>query len=157
MEATKRTLDFIFFPFVHDPKSVLLMRGSVLTREIATKKTVEVSEKRRASLDDEVKDLGEIRMMNKRRKGSTLPETIDTENEKELLLFTHGFAIADILVGDVMQFFLALGDKGFSTVKGFLDHLKSRFFEMGVDRKGGAIVFYFEANTIFLLTEGFNH
>jgi len=135
VEATKQTLNFIFFPFVHDPKSVLLMRGSVLTREVATKKIVEESEKR--SLDDEVKDLGEILMMTKRRKASTLPETINTENEKELLLFTHGFAIANILVDDVIQFFLALGDKGFSTVKGFLDHLKSRFLEIGVDEKAG--------------------
>ena len=30
VKETKRALNFIFFPFVHDPKSVLLKRGSVL-------------------------------------------------------------------------------------------------------------------------------
>ncbi len=153
MTSTKQKIDYIFFPCVHDPKSVLLKRGCVLTHEVA-KRAVEAARTRRASLDDEVKDLCEIRSLNKCRKASPLSATIDTENEKELLLFTHGFAIANVLLEDVIEFFLALGDKDFSTLKGLLDHVKAKFLEMCADGNDGKIVFYDETTSITLFTEG---
>ncbi|KAL7536227.1 hypothetical protein ACHAXR_007003 [Thalassiosira sp. AJA248-18] len=94
VKVTKLALDFLFFPFVHDPKSVLLKRGSVFLHD--------------ASLS----------------------------NERELMIFTHGFLIANVVLEDAFRLFLALSDREFLTAKTFLDYLQNKFREMDEDSSG---------------------
>jgi len=91
---TQSTLEFIFFPYVHDPKSVLLKRGSVFL------------------LDAKL------------------------TTERELMLFTHGFLIADVACEDALNLFLALSDREFVTEKSFLENLRIKFEEMDTNKTG---------------------
>lgn len=93
-KATKQALDFIFFPYVHDPKSVLLKRGP-------------------AFLSDE-----------------------DPSNERELMIFTHGFLLASVVPEDAFRMYLALSDREFLTEKKFLDYLQVKFRDMDEDGTG---------------------
>eukprot|EP00571_Detonula_confervacea_P009854 CAMPEP_0172301438 /NCGR_PEP_ID=MMETSP1058-20130122/3326_1 /TAXON_ID=83371 /ORGANISM="Detonula confervacea, Strain CCMP 353" /LENGTH=716 /DNA_ID=CAMNT_0013011551 /DNA_START=78 /DNA_END=2228 /DNA_ORIENTATION=+ len=93
-KATKHALDFIFFPFIHDPKSVLLKRGTIFIHD--------------ASL----------------------------HNERELMIFTHGFLLANVVLEDAFSLFLALSDREFLTSLGFLDYLENKFREMDDDNNG---------------------
>ena len=95
IKASKQALESIFFPYVHDPKSVLLKRGSVFLNE---------------------RSLG---------------------NERELMLFSNGFLLADVVLDDVFALFLALGDREFVTEKSFLDYLRSKFRDMDEEGSGG--------------------
>lgn len=95
VKATKQALTSIFFPYVHDPKSVLLKRDSVFLYN---------------------KSLG---------------------SERELMLFSNGFLLADLALNDVFRMFLSLSDREFVTEKSFLDYLRSKFKEMDQDRSGG--------------------
>ncbi|KAL7554417.1 hypothetical protein ACHAWF_017854 [Thalassiosira exigua] len=94
VKMTKNAIDFIFFPYVHDPKSVLLKRGSVFL------------------LDP------------------------DLHNERELMIFSHGFLLADVVLEDAFNLFLALSDREFLTEKSFLDYLQNKFKEMDKDDTG---------------------
>ncbi len=95
VKATKQALTSIFFPYVHDPKSVLLKRDSVFLYN---------------------KSLG---------------------SERELMLFSNGFLLADLALNDVFRMFLSLSDREFVTEKSFLDYLRSKFKAMDEDRSGG--------------------
>lgn len=95
VKATKKALETIFFPYVHDPKSVLLKRGSVFLYD------------RRLS------------------------------SERELMLFSNGFLLADLLLDDAFRMFLSLSDKEFVTEKSFLDYLRAKFRDMDEDGTGG--------------------
>mmetsp|Transcript_37338 Transcript_37338/g.78759 ORF Transcript_37338/g.78759 Transcript_37338/m.78759 type:complete len:757 (-) Transcript_37338:187-2457(-) len=94
VKVTRKALNFIFFPYIHDPKSVLLKRGSVF--------------------------LGD----------SSLP------NERELMVFSHGFLIASVVLDDAFSLFLALSDREFLTEKSFLDYLQNKFREMDEEETG---------------------
>lgn len=95
VKATKQALTSIFFPYVHDPKSVLLKRDSVFLYN---------------------KSLG---------------------SERELMLFSNGFLLANLALNDVFRMFLSLSDREFLTEKSFLDYLRSKFKDMDEDRSGG--------------------
>lgn len=97
-KATKQALESIFFPFVHDPKSVLLKRGSVF-------------------------------LYNR-----------NLSSERELMLFSNGFLLADLVLGDVFRMFFSLSDREFVTEKSFLDFLRSKFRDMDEDGNGGKCV-----------------
>ena len=57
-------------------------------------------------------------------------------NERELMIFTHGFLLADIIIDDAFRVFLALCDREFVTEKSFLDHLQYKFKELDIDETG---------------------
>ena len=94
-KATKQALESIFFPYVHDPKSVLLKRGSVF-------------------------------LYNR-----------SLSSERELMLFSNGFLLADLVLDDVFRMFFSLSDREFVTEKSFLDYLRSKFRDMDEERSGG--------------------
>eukprot|EP00984_Skeletonema_dohrnii_P020980 scaffold10365_cov102-Skeletonema_dohrnii-CCMP3373.AAC.3 len=93
-KATKQALESIFFPYVHDPKSVLLKRGSVF-------------------------------LYNR-----------SLSSERELMLFSNGFLLADLVLDDVFRMFFSLSDREFVTEKSFLDYLRSKFRDMDEGRSG---------------------
>jgi len=95
VKATKQALESIFFPYVHDPKSVLLKRGSVFLYDRSL------------------------------------------SSERELMLFSNGFLLADLVLDDAFCMFLSLSDREFVTEKSFLDYLRAKFREMDEDRSGG--------------------
>ncbi|KAL7491317.1 hypothetical protein ACHAWT_001365 [Skeletonema menzelii] len=104
-KATKQALESIFFPFVHDPKSVLLKRGSVF-------------------------------LYNK-----------NLSSERELMLFSNGFLVADLVLGDVFRMFFSLSDREFVTEKSFLDYLRSKFRDM--DEDGGGEIAMWQVQQLF--------
>mmetsp|Transcript_5429 Transcript_5429/g.13589 ORF Transcript_5429/g.13589 Transcript_5429/m.13589 type:complete len:737 (-) Transcript_5429:63-2273(-) len=93
-KVTKLALEFIFFPFVHDPKSVLLKRGSIFLHD------------------------------------DSLP------NERELMIFTHGFLLGNVVLEDAFNLFLALSDREFLTERSLLDYLQNKFREMDEEESG---------------------
>mmetsp|Transcript_56541 Transcript_56541/g.120084 ORF Transcript_56541/g.120084 Transcript_56541/m.120084 type:complete len:732 (+) Transcript_56541:26-2221(+) len=93
-KITRKALNFIFFPYVHDPKSVLLKRGSVFLHDTSL------------------------------------------HNERELMIFTHGFLLANVVLEDAFSLFLALSDREFLTEKSFLDYLQNKFREMDEENSG---------------------
>jgi hypothetical protein len=48
------------------------------------------------------------------------------DNERELMIFTHGFIVIDVALKDVFRLFFALGDQEFLTVAILMDYLKSK-------------------------------
>ncbi len=58
-------------------------------------------------------------------------------SERELVLFSNGFLLADLALNDVFRMFLSLSDREFVTEKSFLDYLRSKFKDMDEDRSGG--------------------
>lgn len=95
VKATKLALESIFFPYVHDRKSVLLKRGSVF-------------------------------LYNR-----------NVSNERDLMLFSNGFLLANFGSDDVFRLYLALSDREFVTEKSFLDFLRVKFKEMDEEGNGG--------------------
>ena len=95
IKATKLALESIFFPYVHDRKSVLLKRGSVFLY------------------------------------------SRNVSSERELMLFSNGFLLANFVSDDVFRLYLALSDREFVTEKSFLDFLRVKFKEMDEEGNGG--------------------
>ena len=64
-------------------------------------------------------------------------------NERELMIFTHGFLIANVVLGDAFRLFLALSDREFLTEKTFLDSMFLKLREMDEEDSGGELVCLF--------------
>ena len=95
-KRTKQALEFLFFPFVTDPKSVLLRHGSVTILH-NTHSTIKA--------DKITQD------MNK--------------DERHLMLFSYGFLVANIEMQCALRFFVALNDQ-MMTEKNFLSYLHGK-------------------------------
>ena len=54
-------------------------------------------------------------------------------NERELMIFTHGFLIANVVLEDTFRIYLSLCDHQFVTEKSFLDYMLNKFKEMTSD------------------------
>ena len=53
----------------------------------------------------------------------------DLANERHLMLFSHGFVVADVAVVHAFRLFLALNDQDIIMENSFLDYLHAKLFE----------------------------
>mmetsp|Transcript_26727 Transcript_26727/g.44152 ORF Transcript_26727/g.44152 Transcript_26727/m.44152 type:complete len:1126 (+) Transcript_26727:191-3568(+) len=91
----KQALESIFFPFVSDPKSVLIHHGSVCLHSRGS-----------PSFATDNKPCCEL------------------ENERELMIFSQGFIVADFSVGDSYHLMMALTDGDAITQESMMEYLR---------------------------------
>lgn len=94
----KQALESIFFPFVSDQKSVLIQHGSVYFHGIHPPTNV--------ALDN--------------------GGCCNLENERELMIFSHGFIVADFPVSDSFHLMMSLTDGDIVTRESLLEYLRAK-------------------------------
>lgn len=95
----KQALESIFFPFGNDPKSVLLQHGSIYFHNCHDVSTD-------ADFDDE--------------------KQCDLSNERELMIFSHGFIVANFPLSDSYHLMMALSDGDIVTQEGLLEYVRAK-------------------------------
>ena len=93
----KQALESIFFPFVSDPKSVLIQHGSVC-----------------------------LHGRHPPTAASDNGQCCKLENERELMIFSQGFIVADFPVGDSYHLMMALTDGDAITQESMLEYLRAK-------------------------------
>ena len=96
MRKQNQALEGIFFPFISDPKSVLVQHGSVCFNGKNPSKTFDIEQYRQP------------------------------ENERELMVFSQGFIVADFTVGDSCHLMMALSDGDVVTQQSMLEYLQAK-------------------------------
>lgn len=99
----KQALESIFFPFGDDPKSVLLQHGSIYFHNCHDVSTD-------ADFGDE--------------------QRCDLSNERELMIFSHGFIVANFPLSDSYHLMMALSDGDIVTQEGLLEYVRAKVAKM---------------------------
>lgn len=119
---------------MHDPRSVLLKRGSVFLQDTnnysSSNKTRNLAKKRNGKNNCNGK--GDFNNDDK-----NTPASINPNEQREILFFTHGFIVADFVLKDAFKLFLAVSDREFLTVNSFLGYVRAKFKDMDIDGSGG--------------------
>lgn len=71
-----------------------------------------------------------------KRSSVFLHNTPSLHNERELMIFTHGFLLSNVVLEDAFSLFLALSDREFLTEKSLLDYLQAKLTEMDDEESG---------------------